>query len=48
MEFLFVSDYLYRFGGGFCLVGVVLSSAIYPYVDGFTRIKQRSVPIKNS
>jgi len=37
-EFLFVSDYLYRSGGCFCLVGDVHSSAIYPYVDGFTRI----------
>jgi len=51
MEFLFVSDYLYRPDGPdgcFCLVGAVHSSAIYPFVDGFTRINQRSVPIKNS
>jgi len=45
-EFLFVSDYLYRSGGGFCLVGAVHSSATYPYAYGFTRINQRSAPIK--
>ena len=48
MEFLFVSDYLYRSDGSFCLVCAVCSSAIYPYVDGFTRINQRSILIKNS
>ena len=36
-EFLFVSDYLYRSDGCFCLVGFVHCSAIYPYVDGFTQ-----------
>ena len=46
-EFLFVSDYLYRSDGCFCLVGAVHSSAICPYDDGFIRINQRSVPIKN-
>ena len=43
-----MSDYLYRSGRCFCLVDDVDSSAIYPYVDSFTRINQRSVPTKNS
>jgi len=50
-EFLFVSDctgLMALIYGPFCLVGAVHSSAIYPFVDGFKRINQRSVPIKNS
>ena len=31
-----MSDYLCRSDGCFCLVGAVRSSALYPYVDGFT------------